>query len=287
MNSEKIIFEGREHTLLAKDIYSEVAESPIYDAERDELFFVDILGKCYYRIELRSGKLLRYNVPEKIGCLALCEDGTVLVALENGIYHHKRNGELELAHQKIKINGERFNDGRVGPDGAFYVGCADADGNGSFYRLRRGELTELFSGCRCSNGIDFTSDGKSAIYCDTPLARLEKFDFDGVTGELTNRRTICEIPKELGLPDGLVLDADDGIWLGLWNGGGVLHLSADGALLEKIPYPARKVSSCTFVRNSLFVTTARKEDAEDYPLSGGVFLTRVDACGKSGFKYEF
>ena len=53
--------------------------------------------------------------------MAICENGELLFGLEDDVYRMKGGGELTLAHQKIRIKGSRFNDGKVGPDGAFYL----------------------------------------------------------------------------------------------------------------------------------------------------------------------
>ena len=63
---------------------------------------------------------------------ALCENGHLLLAMQDGIYRMNEKGEKSLAHQPMPIKGRRFNDGKIGPDGCFYVGTTDADGMGAF-----------------------------------------------------------------------------------------------------------------------------------------------------------
>ena len=111
----------------------EVGENPMWDFRREALWFIDIRGKCVYKGE--QGKFQKITLPQMVGCAAICENGDLLLGLEDGVYRMKSIGELMLAHQKIKIKGIRFNDGKVGPDGAFYLGTADNYGGGAFYRL--------------------------------------------------------------------------------------------------------------------------------------------------------
>ena len=73
------------------------------------------------------------------------------------------SGELTLAHRPADIKGRRFNDGKVGPDGCYYVGTTDDNHEGAFYRLSGSVLTELFDHCGCSNGLDWSEDTQKAL----------------------------------------------------------------------------------------------------------------------------
>ena len=227
---------------------------------------------------------LKTALLQMVGCMAICEDGDLLLGLEDGVYRMKNSGELKLAHQKTKIKGSRFNDGKIGPDGAFYLGTADDYGRGAFYRLKNGVLTELFDGCTCSNGIDWTSDSKIMYYIDSPRQMIEVFDFDILNGELSNRRKFVDIPKEWGVPDGMTLDEEDNLWIALWDGHKIIHLDKrTKKVIEEIVFPCPKVSSCTFGGSDLselYVTTAAKSDVAMYPHAGNVFKILPGVKGK-------
>lgn len=266
-----------------------VGEGPLWDDRSNTLLFVDILGKCVFCVDYATGAIQKNEVGQLIGCMALCENGDLLLAMEDGVYRMNQTGEKSLAHQPISIKGTRFNDGKVGPDGCFYLGTADADGKGAFYRLKDGILEELFDGCGCSNGLDWSLDGSKMFYCDTPLQKIEVFDFDAESHSLKNRRTFAEIPKALGCPDGFCMDEQDHIWLGLWNGNAILEIRPDGSFGERIEVPARKASCCAFAGkelDDLIITTASKEDAQAYPLSGYTFLRKMNVKGKKSFRYK-
>lgn len=205
--------------ILNKDYRCIVAEGPIWDNDNNILMFVDILGKCIFKYCYKSKKIEKIDVGQQIGCMALCKNGDILLAMQDGIYRLNDRNEITLAHQKIKIKGRRFNDGKIGPDGCFYLGTTDDNSNGAFYRLKDGVLEELFDKCGCANGIDWTIDNKKMFYCDSRLRKIEIFDFDIYNNSISNRRTFVEIPKEMGSPDGFAMDCEDNIWLGLWDGG--------------------------------------------------------------------
>lgn len=267
----------------------QVAEGPLWDDRTGTLWFVDILGECIFKVDWTSRMIEKIDVGQQIGCMALCENGDLLLAMQDGVYRMNEKGEKSLAHQPMKIKGRRFNDGKVGPDGCFYVGTTDAEGKGAFYRLRDGVLDELFDACGCSNGLDWSTDGKKMFYCDTPLQKIEVFDFDAKENSLSGRRTFAEIPIEVGKPDGFCMDEKDHIWLGLWDGNAILEVKPDGSFGEKIDVPAKKASCCCFAGESLeelIITTASKDDTETYPLSGYVFVKNMNVKGKKSFRYK-
>ena len=262
-----------------------VGEGPVYDSRTGTMWQVDIRGKCLYRMQ--NGVQEKIDLPQKVGCMAISETGRILVAMEDGVYWLDT---MSLAHQPIQIKGDRFNDGKVGPDGAFYVGTASTDGNGAFYCLKDGVLTEVFDGCYCSNGLDWTADQKTLFYTDSPKYKLEQFDFDPATGRLSNRRTFTDIPPEWGKPDGLTLDENDDIWLALWDGHRVVHMDHKTAeVIESIEFPCPKVSCCAFGgtdMKTLFVTTAGMDDVEKYPQAGQTFAVKMSVSGRKIYYYK-
>ena len=262
-----------------------VGEGPLWDAKTETLWQVDIRGKCLYKI--KDGNAEKIELPQKVGCMALSETGRVLVAMEDGVYWLD---SMTLAHQPIQIKGDRFNDGKVGPDGAFYLGTVHGEGKGAFYRLKDGVLTEVFGGCWCSNGLDWMADGKTMVYTDSLLYKVELFDFDKESGTLSNRRTLVEFPESWGKPDGLTLNEKDDILLAMWDGHGILHIDhTSGEILGKIETPCPKASCCVFggkEHKTLFITTAAMEDVPGYPQAGQTFALEMPVGGRPIHYYK-
>ena len=262
-----------------------VGEGPLWDPCSGAFWQVDIRGMCLYKITEQGQE--KIDLPQKVGCMALSESGRVLVAMEDGVYWLDT---MTLAHQPLKLKGERFNDGKVGPDGAFYLGTVGADFSGAFYRLKDGVLTELFDGCWCSNGLDWTADGKTMVYTDSLLYKVELFDFDVQTGTLSGRRTLFSFPEEWGKPDGLTLDEKENVLLALWDGHSILRIDSNsGKLLEKIEIPCPKVTCCAFGgadMKTLFVTTAAMDDGAQYPEAGKTFALDMAVGGRSVYYYK-
>lgn len=268
-----------------------VGECPTWDETTKELLFVDIRGKCFYKMDYHSGRYQKIDVPQALGCLALCENGDILLSMEDGIYRRTADGQMTLAHQSEAIKGERFNDGKVGPDGCYYVGTAGADCSGAFYRLRGNHLEQLFDGCSCSNGIDWSIDNDTLYYCDSNFHKLEKFCFSQATHTLSDRETILEIPQSEGVGDGMAIDTAVNIWLAVWGGSCLWHIDPrTGEILEKLQVPAKQVSSCCFagpeLKDLIITTAAIRTDEKTDPHAGMVFRYRAKVGGVKTYKFQ-
>lgn len=145
----------------------------------------------------------------------------------------------------------------------------------------------MLSDIAISNGIVWTSDRSTMYYIDSPTRRVDAFDYHPDTGEISNRRTAFEIPDGLGYPDGMSIDAEDRLWVALWNGWSVVRFDPqNGKLLDRIELPVANVTACAFggpELNELYITTARKgtsdEELEKQPHAGGLFRVKVDVRG--------
>ena len=251
-----------------------VGESPLWDYRSKELLYIDIRGKSLHSCDWLSGKHSSLPLPQQAGCIALTNDDTLIAAMEEGIYYLDRKGRYELAHPRTPIAGPRFNDGKVGPDGRFYVGTIKREGGGEFYRLEKGKaLQSVFGDVKVSNGLDWSPDFKTLYYCDTGFHRIDAFDFDVENGSLRNRRTILVITEAMGSPDGMTIDTEGNLWIALWNGGAVIKVDPRiGEIIERVALPASKVSCCAFAGENLeelVITTASlNADPTEEPSAG-------------------
>ncbi len=268
-----------------------VGECPTWDEKKKVFYNVDIRGKCYYATDYTSGRTEKIDVPQLLGCMALCDDGDIILSMEDGIYFRNPHGTITLAHNTCEIKGARFNDGKVGPDGAYYVGTADDNGKGAFYRLSDGVLTELFDGCGCSNGLDWNANSDKLYYCDSRKQKLEVFDFCLNKHNISNRRTVFSIPESEGSLDGMTIDAAGNLWAAVWGGWCVLNINPNtGEVLKKIELPVKQVSSCCFagedMKDLLITTAAVRTSLDEEPHAGNIFRYRTDVPGVHINRYK-
>ena len=67
---------------------------------------------------------------------------------------------------------------------------------------------------------------------------MDVFDFDVASGVVENRRPFAEIPEGDGIPDGLAVDDEGGIWVALHGGARVLRFDPDGAVSGQVRCPS-------------------------------------------------
>lgn len=267
-----------------------VGESPLWDDKNQILYTVDVRGKTIQKRKWVTGETIELQMPQMVGSIALMEDGALMASLEDGIYRVSETGELMCLHQKAEIKGDQFNDGKVGPDGAFYVGTMAADFGGAFYKLTpKGELLELFDGVGCSNGLAWSRDEKTMYYCDSCIGKVEAFDFDKVAGSLSGRRTICEIPDGIGEFDGMTIDQRDHLWVGVWGGACLYEVDPSKGIVGKVGLPVLHGTCCTFAgpeQKTLVITSAAKgRDVTEEPMTGYTFQMDMNVSGRPTFRF--
>ncbi len=269
-----------------------VGEGPVWDERKGLLYTIDIRGKCIRMWDSATGTHSQVNYGQEIGCIVLTEEGKLLAAMEDGIYLAHEDGTVTPVCVPERLKGRRFNDGKVGPDGRFYVGTTDYNQEGAFYRLDEdGKLTELFDQVGCSNGMAWSRDEKTLYYCDSPSKKLEAFDFDGRTGELFNRRTIMGLPCEYGEFDGMTIDAEDNLWIAMWGSSSIFHIDPEkGRVLEQVIFPVSRVSCCGFAGeelNTLIITTAAYQaEFSSEPEAGFTYAMKTTVPGRISWRYR-
>lgn len=270
-----------------------VGESPVWDEKTKQLYFVDIRGRCYYCMDYRTGSYQKFDLSQLVGCMALCLNGDLLISMEDGVYRKSgKEHTLKPAHAPVKIKGERFNDGKVGPDGCYYVGTAGENFSGAFYRLQDGILTELFDRCGCSNGIDWDEKKGLMYYCDSREQKIEKFLYCAKAHQVSGRELVTCIPETLGSGDGMAIDADGNLWVAIWGGSCVQHIEGStGRILETVGLPVTQISSCCFAGehlDELIITTASvRIDKKEQPEAGKIFRLRTNTRGKLFHRYKY
>ncbi len=118
---------------------------------------------------------------------------------------------------------------------------------------------------------------------------VDTFAYDPASGELTDRRRFADVDASLGLPDGIAVDAEGGVWVALWDGGEVRRYAPDGKLDAVVPLPCGRVTACAFGGDNLedlFITTSRLElpDGVD-PSGGALFRCETGVCGQAPLEF--
>ena len=283
---------------LLMDTRSKLGEGAIWHPEEKMLYWMDIENFLLYKYNPKTNENTKFDMGQRIGTVVPATNGKLIVALMDGIYSFDPiTGSKTLMSQPYQDTNLRLNDGKCDPSGRFWVGTMTMNNTrkgGKLYKLDHdGKVTVMLDSVSISNGIVWSSDRKSMYYNDTPTSTVQAFDYDDLTGTISNQRVIIKFKPGEGNPDGMSIDADDNIWIALWGGNAVKKYDPkSGKLLQIIKVPAPNVTACAFGGENLdilYITTARNwmrpDLLETYPMSGSVFTVKPGVKGQKASFY--
>jgi sugar lactone lactonase YvrE len=269
-----------------------LGEGPLWDAARGLLWLVDIMAHRVLAHDPVSGATRAFDVGQPVGAVALAADDLVCAVRDGFGRLDPVTGAFRLWVPVEADNPRtRMNDGYVDARGRFWAGTMSLHRErerGALYRLDPdGTVTCHLSGVTTSNGIDWSADQRRMYYVDTGHPRIDVFDFDVDAGTIANRRSFVTIDPAEGKPDGLVVDAEDHVWLALWRGGRVIRFAPDGTRVATIDLPSPLTTKPAFGGEDLrdlYVTSAREslsaEELATWPDAGGLFRLRLTVAGR-------
>jgi sugar lactone lactonase YvrE len=282
---------------------AECGERPYWDGSG--IVWVDIPAGQLHRyrpghgdeivLELSSG-----GAPIPLGAAAPRRGGGYVLATAEGFKLAGRDGRLEEGAVRpvgMPADGQ-FNDGACDPAGRFWAGTVTPDmrpGAGALYRLDPdGTITAMLDGITESNGIGWSLDGTTMYFVDSgePEPRIRAFNFDVADGTLGSSRDLVSFPAGGPVPDGLIVDAGDTVWVAMWGGGEVHRYAPDGGLLAVLPVPVSQPTCPAFGGpglDELYLTSAWQGmttgQRATQPLAGHVLRTRPGARGMSALAF--
>ncbi len=286
---------------LVLDHHCLLGEGPVWDKNLKSICWVDILlGKVHeYIPATNTHKTLSVN--QMIGAIAICKSGHFIGALKNGFgFIDRKSGAVTMiGNPEPHLPGNRFNDGKCDPLGRFWAGTmshTDEPKKGSLYLLDRNlTITEKIKKVSISNGLAWSSNHDTFYYIDSPTRKVVAYNFDKTSGEIKNKRTVVELSKNEGTPDGMTIDNKGNLWIAHWDGWQVSCWNPNtGKKIRKIPLPVSRVTSCCFGGENfddLYITSARiglsSEQLKSQPLAGSLFVVRnIGVNGVPAFMFD-
>lgn len=271
---------------LVYDAKATLGEGPVWSPLKQLLFWVDIEGKKLHRYNPINGENRQWRFDGMLGAAVPAENGNLILALESGLASFNTETEVLQQHNVLGNSDPdmRYNDGKVGPNGNFWIGSMHkkfVPKNGNLYRIdRQFNATTQVSGTTISNGMAWSADKKTLYYIDSADRKVYGYDFDIVTSDISNKRVVISVPEQYGSPDGMSIDAEDMLWIAHWGGNCVRRWNpVTGEVLEQVEVDAPHVTSCCFGGKDLdclYITSARsdlnEEQLQEFPLSGGLFI---------------
>ena len=277
-----------------------LGESPMWHPREQVLYWCDIPGHRLYRFDPVRRDLVHWQFDTDLASCAPMLDGGMLLAMRDGLFRCDLaiGARVRLAAPPYDGEVERFNDGKSDAQGRFWVGTIYEPRQpalAALYRYHRGELERQADGITVSNGLGWSPDGRTMYWSDTKAHRIDAFDVEPASGELSARREFARFeprrPGEPlaqygGRPDGAAVDTEGCYWVAMFEGARLLRLSPQGDVLREVRLPVQCPTMPCFGGadlKTIYITTARHgrppEELAAQPWAGGVLSLRVDVPG--------
>jgi sugar lactone lactonase YvrE len=263
-----------------------VGESPVWDDRRNVLFVCDVLDPKIQCITLDGKVEASWPFQRTVGSFGLTESGRLIVGLGRDIVlFDPDSGTTQLFAQTPEPSTNRLNDGKVGPDGCFYIGSMDdrpdKEPLGVLYRVSAdGTVAAVADGFKVSNGLAWSPDGAVLYHSDSRGPTIDRYVFDAKSGAISQKRRLATLDDATGRPDGGACDADGYYWSAGVSAGVLNRFSADGALMSRHPVPAQAPTMPCFCGPDLrFLAVTSLRPAAPRPGDGDLFIADAPVAG--------
>jgi sugar lactone lactonase YvrE len=277
----------------------EVGEGPVWHSSKQRLIWVDITRSLVHQLDPVTNQTESIDVGQPVGVVAPRASGGLVAAVQDGFgLFDPTDGRLEIiADIEADNPGNRMNDGECDGAGRFWAGTMAYDlkpGSGALYRLNTDHsVAKVLEEVTLSNGLRWSPDDTSMYYIDSVTNGIDVFDYEPDAGSLHNRRRLIDVPSDLGMPDGMTVDAEGFLWVALWGGWSVRRYAPDGTPDLVIELPASQITSCAFGGkdlSELYITSAAYElpehELRKQPHAGALFRCRPGPLGRPTHVFE-
>ncbi len=282
---------------ILRNIYpaqNKLGEAAIWHEASQRLMWIDLLEPRLFILDPATNETLIRPIAldAPLGAIvATTNPDLLMVSHPRGLSTLSvETGELEpFAHPEQGRDGVIYNDCKMDRFGRLWVGtshnkeeeprgalwCVTADG-----RCFLGD-----AGFAVSNGPAFSIDGKTMYFNDSGARKTYAYDIAEDDPHPRNRRKLVNWMQDEGMPDGVVVDEEDNLWVAHWGGARITRVSKRGDRLQVVQVPVPHVTTVCFGgvdHATLYVTTARDglslDSLKTWPQSGDLFSI------KPGFK---
>ena len=260
------------------NVENDLAESPFYDSRYKVLSWIDI-PKGLLHLAYANGKMVKVDFKEKIGCaipLNNCHGYLVCGTTHLFLYENNEIKELFDLTNVIESN-QRCNDAAIDKLGRLWFSAIVDDGihedESKLYCYYKNEIKCMDSNLKLGNGICWNKKNTRMFVADSEANCIYVYDFNLDSGSISNRRVLCKIYD--GVPDGMVIDKDEHLWIAIWNGARIeVRDSKTGLLKKTYDVPTLNVTSLNYCseEKSIIITTARSNDDN----GGKIFELKTD-----------
>jgi D-xylono/L-arabinono-1,4-lactonase len=254
---------------IAADTRDLCGENPIWDEKTNRIYWTDQGGLRLHSFEPYVSEYVLVRSGLEINGFRFNQSGGFIITNNSGVWLW--DGLNEPAILASKADGKlcSLNDCVADPEGRLFAGSVFYQPNrpydlGNLFRVNTdGTVRVVDEGIHLSNGLAFSVDFQTLYFTDSAARKIYAYDYDRLSGEIKNRRVLVQVPSTEGVPDGLVVDADNFLWSAQWYGSQIVRYDPDGTVERRISIPAKQVSCLCFggrELDELYVTTAGQSE---------------------------
>jgi sugar lactone lactonase YvrE len=278
-------------------------EGPLWDDQKQILYWTDIDGKKFYRFLWSEGRHELVHDGFQVNGCCMQQSGGFVVTNSRGVWLWRPQTEPILLASEADGQECVLNDCIADPEGRVYSGSYHFNSAGAaapsfLFRLDTdGSVHVVDEGIQFSNGLAFSPDCSTLYFSDSVARCIYRYEWHRNTGNLSNRRVFVRIPREEGFPDGLTVDSEGFLWCAHWFGGCITRYDSDGKRERRVALPAAQTSSLAFAGPDLdviFVTSASLNnlleiapsgyDPNKVFVGGRLYKIRADVQGRKEYR---
>lgn len=231
-----------------------LAESPMWHPGEEALYWTDWYGPALHRKLWGQDRVESWTIPDEtvLGCFVFASGGRLLLAVDSGLvlFDPGTGAVTPFANPDGGREGMVYNDGKLDRFGRLWVGTyelTETEPRGILYCVTPDGTASIGdSGFASCNGPAFSPDGRTLYFSDSVGRRILAYDVAPESRRLANRRVFASFGPDEGLPDGLTVDAEGGLWCALYGGGAVLRFTPDGSRSRRYALPCPVVAAPAF-----------------------------------------
>jgi sugar lactone lactonase YvrE len=175
--------------------------------------------------------------------------GEHLVVTENSLISLNLNQPDSRITHVVDLtlpSNTRANEGTVAIDDGLYVGTMAWDesrGAGKVIHIKRNLVVEeVLGNTTVSNGMVLEDEG-TMLFIDSPKRTVSRYQLDE-KGRWVQPQIVVDLAHWKGVPDGMCVDSEGGMWIAHWDGYEVCRFSSDGYLAQTFALPTARPTSC-------------------------------------------
>ncbi|MFM9130880.1 MAG: SMP-30/gluconolactonase/LRE family protein [Actinomycetes bacterium] len=264
-----------------------LGEGPSSSGENNEIVtWVDIINGKVLTKNIENLTTSEYKLEEHVGFALPRITGGEVLGINSGPILRDVDGKItKLPHREKDRFKSRWNDAKVSPSGEIFLGTLTYDlvpDQSALYKITKDgqEIKKVMDDITLANGLDWSVDGQTFYFIDSLKHCVYAFNYDGK--DITDKRVVIQFDSST-FPDGMCVDSEDGLWIAFWDGSEVRRFDEKFNLSEKIEFPVKNTTSCTFAGkelDQLIVTSAHDGKPEINKQAGQTFICKPGIKGK-------